>query len=112
MTEREREIDEARAALALCVNRTSRAGPPRYSSRLPGSPRCSLLTRPLCSLMCSLLQAGGRAALVRQGDPAGERPRCAGCGEPIELEDPDDVESWIHAHDANDRGDHTAWLDE
>lgn len=38
--------------------------------------------------------------------------RCAGCGEPVELADPDDRESWIHAADANYFGDHTAWLEE
>lgn len=40
------------------------------------------------------------------------RPKCAGCGEPVELGDPDDPESWIHAADANYFGDHTAWLEE
>jgi hypothetical protein len=37
-----------------------------------------------------------------------ERPRCRLCGEPIVLDDPDDLMSWIHAEDANDQGDHTA----
>jgi hypothetical protein len=40
------------------------------------------------------------------------RPRCAACGEPVELDDPNDRDSWIHAPDANDRSDHTAWIDE
>ena len=44
-------------------------------------------------------------------DPSG-RPRCAACGEPVELHDPNDSDSWIHAPDANDRADHTAWIDE
>ena len=35
---------------------------------------------------------------------------CADCGEPVELADPDDLESWIHAVDANYFGDHTAWV--
>lgn len=39
-----------------------------------------------------------------------DRPRCADCGEPVELADPDDLESWIHAVDANYFGDHTAWV--
>lgn len=39
-------------------------------------------------------------------------PRCAECGEPVELASPDDPDSWIHAADANYFGDHTAWLDE
>jgi hypothetical protein len=37
-----------------------------------------------------------------------ERRRCRLCGEPIVLEDPSDAESWRHADDANDVGDHTA----
>lgn len=39
------------------------------------------------------------------------RPRCAACGEPVELDDPNDRDSWIHAPDANDRADHTARID-
>ncbi len=39
------------------------------------------------------------------------RPRCAACGEPVVLDDPNDPDSWIHAPDANDRADHTAWID-
>ena len=42
-----------------------------------------------------------------EGD-ADRRPRCAACREPIELDDPDDPDSWIHCADANDLGDHTA----
>ena len=38
----------------------------------------------------------------------GERVRCRLCGEPAVLDDPTDGSSWIHAPDANDRGDHTA----
>jgi hypothetical protein len=41
-----------------------------------------------------------------------DRPRCAACGEPVVLDDPADPDSWIHAPDANDRADHTAWIDE
>lgn len=41
-----------------------------------------------------------------------QRPKCAGCGEPVELTYPDDPESWIHAADANYFGDHSAWLEE
>jgi hypothetical protein len=37
-----------------------------------------------------------------------DRPRCRACREPIELDDVDDPESWIHCEDANDLGDHTA----
>jgi len=39
------------------------------------------------------------------------RPRCTICGEPVFLVDADDPQSWAHAHDANDRGDHTAEFD-
>lgn len=38
------------------------------------------------------------------------RPQCADCREPVELADPADPESWIHAIDANYWGDHTAWV--
>jgi hypothetical protein len=38
----------------------------------------------------------------------GDRRRCRLCGEPIVLDDPSDRESWRHADDANDLGDHTA----
>ena len=44
------------------------------------------------------------SAVVVQGD----RRRCQLCGEPIVLDDPSDTESWCHADDANDLGDHTA----
>lgn len=38
----------------------------------------------------------------------GDRRRCRLCGEPIVLDDPFDAESWRHADEANDLGDHTA----
>ena len=38
----------------------------------------------------------------------GERRPCQLCGEPVVLDDPSDPESWRHADDANDLGDHTA----
>lgn len=38
-------------------------------------------------------------------------PRCADCGEPVELYEPGDRESWIHSTDANYWGDHTAWVE-
>jgi|GEM_PF-3453717 len=52
--------------------------------------------------------------LLLMTEPNGDdtRPRCAGCGEPIELAYPDDPGSWIHAVDANYFGDHSAWLEE
>lgn len=36
------------------------------------------------------------------------RPSCRLCREPIELAEPDEPESWIHAADSQDWGDHTA----
>lgn len=112
MTERERETDEARAALALLRQSDDERGSAEVFISTAG--QSALLPDHAVALLADVLvlQAGGRAALVRQGVPEGDRPHCAGCGEPIELEDPDDVESWIHANDANDRGDHTAWFDE
>lgn len=112
MTEQERETEEARAALALLRQSEVERGSAEVFISTAG--QSAPLPAHAAALLADVLvlQAGGRTALVRQGDPEGERPHCAGCGEPIELEDPDDVESWIHAHDANDRGDHTAWLDE
>lgn len=35
-------------------------------------------------------------------------PTCSLCGEPVELADPNDPQSWVHAEHANDTGDHTA----
>ncbi len=52
-------------------------------------------------------------SLIDSSDGMDERwPKCAGCGEPVELASPDDPESWIHAADANYFGDHSAWLEE
>jgi hypothetical protein len=58
--------------------------------------------------------ATGAAVLYHVGGyvPDADRPKCAGCREPIELADPDDDESWIHAEDANYFGDHTAWIEQ
>lgn len=36
---------------------------------------------------------------------------CGDCGEPVELFDPSDPDSWIHSADANYWGDHTAWVE-
>ena len=44
------------------------------------------------------------------GDTDGRR-RCGLCGEPVELADAGNPESWVHASDANDWGDHTAEFD-
>lgn len=39
------------------------------------------------------------------------RKRCQICNEPVELADPNDLESWVHAEDANDWADHGAEVD-
>ena len=39
------------------------------------------------------------------------RPMCADCGEPVELYEPNDPDSWIHSVEANYWGDHTAWVE-
>jgi hypothetical protein len=60
----------------------------------------------------SQLSADVRAAAVGALEDVEEaranRRRCAACGEPIVLCDPDDPESWVHAEDAGDWGDHSA----
>lgn len=50
---------------------------------------------------------GQPSVLIQLGVQGGRR-RCRLCGEPIALDDPSDAESWRHADDANDLGDHTA----
>ena len=45
---------------------------------------------------------------VRRVVIRGERRCCRLCGEPVVLDDIVDQESWRHADDANDLGDHTA----
>ena len=56
------------------------------------------------------LRAAGSVdrALVRAVVVRGVRRRCRLCGEPVALDDIADPESWRHADDANDLGDHTA----
>src|SRR5829696_956467 len=50
----------------------------------------------------------GQPSVLSELVVQGERRRCRLCGEPIVLDDPSDAESWRHADDANDLGDHTA----
>jgi len=47
-------------------------------------------------------------AVVRAVVVRGVRRRCRLCDEPVVLDDNADPESWRHADDANDLGDHTA----
>lgn len=50
----------------------------------------------------------GEPAVLSQLVVQGGRRRCRVCREPIVLDDPSDAETWRHADDANDYGDHTA----
>ena len=50
----------------------------------------------------------GQPSVLSEVVVQGGRRRCRLCGEPIVLDDPSDAESWRHADDANDLGDHTA----
>ncbi len=50
----------------------------------------------------------GQPSVLSQLVVQGGRRRCRLCGEPVVLDDPSDAESWRHADDANDLGDHTA----
>ena len=51
--------------------------------------------------------------LIQSSDLTDDQgPKCAGCGEPVELASPDEPENWIHAADANYFADHSAWLEE
>ena len=50
----------------------------------------------------------GQPPVLSQLVVHGGRRRCRLCGEPIVLDDPSEAESWRHADDANDLGDHTA----
>lgn len=50
----------------------------------------------------------GQPSVLSEVVVQGGRRRCRLCGEPIVLDDPSDAESWRHADDANDLGNHTA----
>jgi hypothetical protein len=50
----------------------------------------------------------GDLAPVQEVVVQGARLRCRLCGEPVVLDDSAEQESWRHADDANDLGDHTA----
>jgi PIN domain len=52
------------------------------------------------------LRVGAPPSAARQ-----VRRLCTTCGEPVELDDLNDPESWIHAPDANDAADHGATVD-
>lgn len=44
-------------------------------------------------------------------DPGSRIHFCGDCGEPVELYDANDTDSWIHAIESNYWGDHTAWVE-
>ena len=50
----------------------------------------------------------GEPSVLSEVVVQGGRRRCRLCGEPVVLDDLFDAESWRHADDANDLGDHTA----
>ncbi len=60
------------------------------------------------SLLAEAIIAAGVAAHEDVEEAQSSRRRCVLCGEPIVLCDPDDAESWVHAEDASDWGDHSA----
>ncbi len=106
----------ARYGLALPDNRQYRG----LAQRLPGLvwTRLNLnlffVRRLPDGYIVDVITRGGAESLATAATSKGRfdgRPRCAACGEPIVLDDPKDPESWIHAPDANDRADHTAWID-
>lgn len=54
----------------------------------------------------------GVAALADVEAARANRRWCAVCREPIVLCDPHDPESWVHAENAGDWGDHSAETDD
>ena len=63
------------------------------------------------ALQAALLAASPHdLVLVREVVVQGGRRRCRLCGGPVVLDDTSGPESWRHADDANDLGDHTAEL--
>jgi hypothetical protein len=58
--------------------------------------------------MLRLLAAGRAISVGAEAIQAADRVECTECGEPLVLASAADPESWVHAPDANDLGDHTA----
>lgn len=93
-------VEAARAALeALAAGHNFSVG----TQSLPTAATDVLL--PILELL-----AEGRPVWHSAGEfvPDELRPTCSDCGEPLELADREDPESWIHAEDANYFGDHSA----
>ena len=107
------DVEQARLAL-LVLGRAEDESAPRevVIASVDGS---AVLPRRVVTLLKEVLVliVDGREVIVRRTVPEyADRPSCSGCGEPIELAGESDPESWIHAFDANDRGDHSAWIEE
>lgn len=115
MAESDQRVEEAgraRAALEL-LRRVAGSAPDEVT--ITRADESVVLPRRAATLLAELLAlvADDREVVIYPvATEHTERPRCAGCGEPLELADGDDPESWIHAFDANDRGDHSAWIEE
>jgi hypothetical protein len=104
---------QARYGLALPDNRQFRG----LVQRLP---KLAWIRLNLTVFIVKRLHDGYEVEVISDDreEPAGngarkpdDRPRCAACGEPVVLDDSADPDSWIHAPDANDRADHTAWIE-
>lgn len=97
--------DEVRAAADML---TVFSAEPTFSVGIHRLPNWAVeVLRPVAEFV-----AQGKATWWDAGEivPDDERPKCAECREPVELADDSDPESWVHAIDANDGGDHSAWL--
>ena len=77
----------------------------RFAERLAGVGGLEL-----ASPLAVAVLAAGVDALADVEQARANRRRCVLCGEPIVLGDPNDPESWVHAEDASDWGDHSAEL--
>ena len=62
----------------------------------------------LASPLADAVLAAGVDALADIEQARANRRRCVLCGESIVLGDRNDPESWVHADDASDWGDHSA----
>jgi len=92
-------IEDSEGADAVVVSVRER------SARLPPTAVEAL------KVVLRVLSRGSGLVVMPDVIEAVDRPRCAACGESVVLGIPDDPESWVHAPDANDAGDHTAWID-
>lgn len=107
--------EAARARLALEVLRRSVAPSAAAEVVVSIGDRSAVLPGTAVAVLADalgLITDGFDVIVQRFVQADADRRRCAGCGEPVELADSDDPESWVHAFDANDRGDHTAWVED